>query len=119
MDFTPVVRKLDDFGVDADVEAAAAAIDLDHARGVGLHHRARERAALLGLNLGLELLVLDLLVALERDAVDHRVLDHGDGQAPARHRGTNILEQAGRKQRLDAFVDLECVEPAARSGLEI
>ena len=35
------------------------------------------RAALLRLDFGLELLVLDLLVALKRDATDDRILDNG------------------------------------------
>ena len=63
-----VVRQLDDFGIDADVEPAAAAIDLDQTRDIGLHHRARQRTALLRLDFSFELLVLDLLVALEGDA---------------------------------------------------
>jgi hypothetical protein len=42
-----VVGKLDDLWLDANVEAAAAPVDLDEARGVGLHHGARERPALL------------------------------------------------------------------------
>src|SRR4029077_15030477 len=43
----PVVGKLDDLWLDANVEAAAAAVDLDQACGVCLHHRARQRPALL------------------------------------------------------------------------
>ena len=39
-----VVRQLDDLGLDAHVETAAAAVDLDDARRVGLHDRTRERA---------------------------------------------------------------------------
>ena len=78
-----VVRQLDDLRIDRDVEAAAAAIDFDDALHVGLHRRPRQRAARLRLHFGLELLVLDLLVALEGDAVDDRVLDHGDDEAAA------------------------------------
>ena len=78
-----VVRQLDDLGLDADVEAAAAPIDLDEARDVRLHDRARKRAAFLRLDFGLELLVLDLLVALEGDAVDDRILDDRDDQPAA------------------------------------
>ena len=79
----------------------------------------RERAALLRLDFGLELLVLDLLVALEGDAVDHRIFDDGDGQPSALDRRTNVLEQTGGIERLHAFVDLECVEAAARSRPEV
>src|SRR5262249_369999 len=110
-----VVRQLDDLGLDADIESAAAPINLDETRHVGLHHRARERAALLRLNFRLELLVLDLLVALERDPIDHRVFGDDQDQPPALDARLNDLEQAGRIERLDAFVDLVGIEPAARS----
>src|SRR5262249_54058418 len=60
-----VVRKVDDLGLDADVEAAAAAINLHETGNIRLHDRARQGAAFLGLNFSLELIVLDLLVALE------------------------------------------------------
>src|SRR5262245_5045261 len=114
-----IVREFDDLGLDADIETAAPAIDVDQARHIRLHQRPRERAALLRLDLGPELLVLDLPVALEVDAVDHRVLDHRDDQPPALDAGTDLLKQAGGVKRLHALVDLECVEPAARPGLEV
>ena len=107
------------FGLDANVEAAAAAVDLDQARGVRLHDGARERPALLRLDFGLELLVLDLLVAFEGDAIDDRVFDDGDGQPSALHGRANVLEQAGGIKRLHAFVDLEGVKLAAGSRPEI
>ena len=114
-----IVRQFDDLRLDPDVEAAAAAIDLDQARDVGLDDRPRQGAALLRLNFSLELLVLDLPVALEGDAVDHRILDHEDDQPPALHGGPHVLEQPGGVERLDAFVDLERIEPAAGAGPEI
>ena len=71
------------------------------------------------MDLGLELLVLDLLVAFEGDAIDDRIFDDGDGQPSALHGGANILEQAGGKKRLHAFVDLEGVKLAVGSRAEI
>jgi hypothetical protein len=53
-----IVRPLDDLRHDLDVEAAVALIDFDDALNVGLHRRARQRAALLRLDFLLELLVL-------------------------------------------------------------
>jgi hypothetical protein len=79
----------------------------------------RKRAALLRLDLGLELLVLDLLVAFESDAVDDRVFDDREDQPAALHRRANVLEQAGGVERLHAFIDLECIESAARARPEI
>ena len=114
-----VVRLLDDFGSDAHVIAAGAAIDFGDALGVGLHHRARQRAARLGLDFRRKLLVLDLLVALEGDAADHRVFDHGHHQATAGLVDLHVLEQAGLDQRLQAVIDLRLVEAPAGTRLEI
>ena len=114
-----VVRLFDDFGCDAHVIAAGTAIDFGDALGVRLHHRARQRAARLGLDFRRKLLVLDLLVALEGDAADHRVFDHDDHDPAAGLVDPHVLEQAGLDQRLQAVVDLGLVEAAAGTRLEI
>ena len=101
------VRQIDDLRNHGDVVAAAAAIDLDDALHVRLHDAARQRAALLRLDLGLELLVLDPGVALELDAVDDRILDHRDDDAAARLPDVDVLEQAGPVERLVGLVDLD------------
>src|ERR1700694_313099 len=88
-----VVWLFDDFGIDAHVIAAGAAIDFGDALGVGLHHGTRQRAARLGLYFRRKLIVLDLLVALERYPPDHRVFDHGDHQATTRRADCDVLEQ--------------------------
>src|SRR5262249_49536153 len=85
-----VVRELDDLGLDLHVETAAAAVDLDDARRVGLHNRTRQRPALLGLDFAFQLFILDLLIALKRNAVDHRIFDHADDQASALNRRPDI-----------------------------
>src|SRR3981081_4582131 len=101
----PIVRLLDDFGIDAYVIAAGAAIDFGDALGVGLDHGTRQRAARLGLDFSRKLLVLDLLVALEGDAADHRVFDHGHHQATARRVDPDVLEQSGLDQGFQAIID--------------
>ena len=115
-----VVRQLDDLGLDADVEAAAAAVDLDDALHVGLHHRARQRAARLRLDFGLELLVLDLLVALEGDPVDDRVLDDRDdrGGRPAMLGRTSWNRPVANSALTPSSI-CEGVEPAAGPRPEI
>src|SRR6185503_17966436 len=104
---------------DGDVETAAAVIDLDDALDVGLHGRLRQRAARLGLNFGLELVVLGLLVAFERDLVDHRILGDDDEQASAGVLDMDVREQTGGVEALEAFVDLGGAEPATRASMEI
>ena len=83
------------FGVDVDVETAAAAVNLYDALHVRLHLRTLQRAALLGLDFKLELLVLDAAVALEGNAVDDRILNQDDANAAARGVDAHVLEQAG------------------------
>ena len=59
-------------GHDADLVAPDAAVGFHDAVDVGLNRRALQRAARLGFDGGGEIGVLDLLVALEGDAVEHR-----------------------------------------------
>ena len=101
-----VVRQFDEFRLDAHVEAAGAAVDFDNALDVGLYGRLGQRAARLGLHLGLELLVLGLLVAFKGNAVDHRVFDHGDNETVAGMIDADVGEQAGRVKRLQRLVDV-------------
>ncbi len=65
-----IVRPLDDLRHDRDVETPVALIDFDDALDVGLHHRLRQRAALLRLDFLAELLVLEPVIAFEGNAVD-------------------------------------------------
>ena len=95
-----IVRPLDDLRHDLHVEAAVAVIDLDDARDVGLHHRPGQRAARFRLDFLLKLLVLELAIALERDAVDDRGFDDGDNQAAAGLRNADVLKQARAVERL-------------------
>ena len=66
-----------------------------------------------------KLLVLDLLVALEGNAADHRVFDHGHHQTAAGLVDFDVLEQAGLDQRLQAVIDLPLIETPAGARLEI
>ena len=66
-----------------------------------------------------ELVVLELLVALERDPVDHRILDHRHDQPAAGLVDAHVLEQAGGVERLERLIDLVAVEPPARTEPEI
>ena len=114
-----IVRQLDDLGGDLDIESAVPSINFDDALHVGLHSRSRERAARLGLDLERDLFILELLVALECDTVDDRVLDHRHNQPAAGRRDTHVLKQAGSVQRLQRLVGTGSVQPPARAGAEI
>ena len=113
------VRQLDDLGRHAHVVAARALVDLEDALHVRLHERAREGAARLRLNFRGELLVLGLLVAFERDAIDDGIFDHRHQDPIRPGRDPHVLEQAGRVEPLEGGVDLGCVQPLAGSDAEI
>jgi hypothetical protein len=112
-------RLVDDLRLDARLEIAAAAIDIDEARHVGLHDRAPERATALRLDLGLELRVLELLVAFEGDPMDDRILGHGHDQTIAVTANAHVGEQAGGVQRLEGGIEIACFEASVVPGVEI
>ena len=114
-----IVRPLDDFRHHLYVEAPVAVIDLDDALNVGLHRRARQRTAGFRLDFLLELLVLDLAVALEGEPIDDRRFDHRHDEPAARLGDADVLEQAGGVKRLQRGVDLGGIDALARRDLEI
>jgi len=61
-------------------------------------------------HLGFEILVLEVLVALKGDAVDHRVLGDVDDQDVAARTDGDVGEQAGGEQALQGAVDALRVE---------
>ena len=74
----------------------------------------REHGARPQLQLGAQLLVGELVVALEGDAVDDRVLDHLHHQRVATAPGqADVLEQAGGVERLEAAIDPVGIERVA------
>src|SRR3569623_1399977 len=114
-----IVRLLDVFRRHRHVVTAGVTVDFDDALGVGLHHGPRQRTARFGLHLGAELLVLDLLVALKRDAAKHGVFDHHDHETAAAVFDSDVGEQAGVDERLEAVIDRRVVEAAAWARLEV
>src|SRR5262245_60256551 len=75
-EIAPIVAGGNDLGLDRHVEATRPTIKLHDLLHVALDDRARQRPPFFRLRFLLELLVLDLLVALERNALDDAVLDH-------------------------------------------
>ena len=71
-----VLLELDHLGLDRGREAAVAAIELEDPADRVLHPRAGVDHARPQLHLVAQHLVVEPPVALERDAVDDRVLDH-------------------------------------------
>ena len=122
--------QLDDLGFDGGVVAAAAAIDGEDALDVGLDARPGEDLARFGLHFVAQLIVLDLLVTLEGDAVDDRVFRDLHDQGRALHVDRDIGEQAGAEQCLQrpvcgrrivglAFLELQVGPDGLRLGADI
>ena len=93
----PVLRQANDLGFDAGRIVAGTAIDRQDSLKVALDFRAGEDRALLELGFLLQVLVLDLAVALEIDPIDHRVFLDDDDQIIAAPEDADIGEQPGLK----------------------
>ena len=101
----PVFRQLDDLRLDGRGKAAAAAVELEDPPDVVLHPGAGINDARTQLDLGIEILVGQLRVTLEGDAVDDRVLEHPDDQRVAFPGQLHIGEEPGREEGLQRSVD--------------
>ena len=114
-----VLLELDDLGIDGCRVTALALVDVEDALDVRLHAGAREHRARLQLHLVAQGIGIDLAVTLERDLVDHRILDDGDHHIGAAAVDAHVGEEAGGKQRLDGAVDLARIVGVARRELEV
>ena len=115
----PVLRKLDDLGLDGGGETTAAPVDLSQPLQIRLHPRPGVDRARLELNLGFELAVVDRVVSFESHAIDDRVLDHSDDQRASFPPNGHVGEQAGREQALEGLVDRIGIEFVARADRHI
>src|SRR6185503_12852893 len=79
-DVDAILVELDDLRLDAGAVAALAAVELDDPGNVGAGARAGEDLARRKPDLRRDLVVLDAPVALQDDAVDHRILADLDDQ---------------------------------------
>jgi hypothetical protein len=94
-------------------------VHIDDPLHVGLQGRAGQRVARLRLHLAAELLVLDVPVAFERHAVDHRGFDYEDQKAAAVLLELDVREQSGGIERFQACIDRYRIEVPARPKMEI
>src|ERR1700730_3255762 len=114
-----VIRNLDDLGFDMNVKPSAAPIDFDQARDIRLANRERNHSPSLRLDFGSKLLILDLLVALEGNAIDYRIFDDGNDEPSALNARSDVLKQTGGIQCFHALIDLERVQSTAWSRPEV
>ena len=102
-----VARHLDHVGVDLDRVLAAAEVLVGQVPGDFLQHRAVEGLALRQADVAqraLQVLGLDVLVALDLEALDRGPLEHHDDQRVAVTAQLDVAEEAGREQGLDRLL---------------
>ena len=110
-----VLVELDDLGLDPGGVAAVAAVELEDAADGVLDPGAGVDDARPELDLVGQDVVVEPLVALERDPVDDRVLDHLDHQHVALPVERDVVEQAGLEQ-VAAATRRACPRRTARPG---
>src|SRR5215472_4769891 len=99
-----VLRKLNDLWFDGCSEPSVPTIKVEDPFDIVLDSRPSVDDARPQLDLGIEILVVELLIALKGNAIDDRVLDYFDDQSIADAAQIDIGKQAGRKQRLERLV---------------
>ena len=108
-----VVGQADDLRLDGRGVAGRRGILVENALAVGIGKLRREHRALAQLYRGPQLRVVELVVALEGDGVDDRVLGDVDHERVALTLEADILEQPRGVERLDAAVQALRVERVA------
>src|SRR5215813_5486843 len=88
-----IVAAVDDFRRHADFVTADAAVGFDDTVDVGLHGRPLQRAASPGLYRCGKICVLDPVVALKDDAVEHSCFDYMHDPSVALALNCNVVEQ--------------------------
>ena len=109
-----VLIEPDDLRIDPRVVVAALGVQIEDTLPVLLGQRRREHRARLELHLRTKLVIGQLVVALEGDAVDQRVLDQTHDQRIAFAVDPHVLEQAGGVERLQAAIEPVGIERVAR-----
>src|SRR5262249_46652833 len=94
---------------------AVSVIGLDDARHILTHRRFGHRTAWLETDLVSEILVLDLLVALEPHIFDLRRFNDGNDQARAGPDDMHLLKQTGPKKFLQCGIDRGRGQPLRRN----
>ena len=114
-----VLRQPNDLRLDTCGKQSGTAVDRDDPLHIGLHTGAREHGARPQLHFLQEILVLDLAVALEIDAIDDRIFFDLDHQCVAAAEDLHIREQPGPEQGFERSVDLHRIERIANRNLHI
>ena len=114
-DIHPVLRKLDQLGLDTRREPARTTVKLQNTFDIPFGRGARKYLARFQLCLGAQGFVVNPPIALEGNSVDDRILRHLHHQNIAAHVDADIGEVAGLEQALECVADASGTEDIARS----
>ena len=109
----------DGFRVDPHREVAALAVKLDDVRDIVVDDGARKRSARFRLQHLLEIVALELLVALEHNSVDGRIFHDRDEDAAAVPRKFYVQEKTRGVEALKRRVERRLGEPAVGAGVKM
>ncbi len=115
----PIFGELNDLGLDGRSEPAMPTIQIENARDIVLHSGSGVHDARTQLDLGREVLLVDLVVTLEGDPIDDRILDHPDDQGVPDSAKIHISKKPGGEQRLQRLVHQFIVPSVARLNQQI
>src|SRR5215813_8516705 len=118
-EINPVFCELDDFRPDSRSEPAVPAIEIEDALDVILNTGARIDDAWPQLNLGCQILLVDLAVSLKRDAIDDGILDDLHDERIADPAQIDVRKKPGREERLQRSVHKLIVPGVARLDQQI
>ena len=108
-----LLRQVDDLRRDGCRDPARTPVELDDAGDVGLDLGLGEDAARAHLHLVLQLVFLEVRIALEQHLIDDRILDKLDHQISALQVDLHVGEQLGARQGLQRQVDLGRIDRVA------
>ncbi len=112
-DVHPVLLEADDLRLHARIEPSTLDIEIENALPVSLRQRGSEYGAGTELQVGPQLLVRELVIPLESDPIDDRVLDHLHDERIALPGEAYILEKARRVEGFQAAIEAVRVERIA------
>ncbi len=118
-DIDAVLRQLDHLRLDCRRETALSLIQLDDPRDICADLGPGENLPRRQPDLGNDLVVLYPVVALEDDAVDHRILDHGDQHIAVLEPDIRRSEQFGGVELFEHLVADDLVPFLARTQPDV
>src|SRR5262249_52738459 len=109
-----VLRELNDFWLDRSPKPSLPAVEIEDAFDIVLHPRPGIDDARTQLDLGIQILVVELAITFDGDSVDDWIFDDLDDQSVANTAQIDVSKQTGGEKRLERLVHLFIVPRITR-----